>query len=298
MFGNSRDVSSEERGSLSRLACVCGACEPDGGKDNASSSVWQMAAAEALGTALLVLLSCLAACSAPAAPLLHRALAGGLVVTLLVQCFDHISCAFLNPTVTLAAALRGRVARGAAAALVGAQLAGACAGAGALRLLAPPAQDEATAAAALCLTLPADNISVYKAVAIEAVLGGCLALANCASWDARNRLITDSWPARIGLIVAGLSLVAGELTGASMNPARSFGPALWAANFDRQWVYWVGPLSGSLLCSVLYSCVWPAAPHAAARAHPGPCACASPGACACARRCRAHPHAVGKQRPV
>lgn len=47
-----------------------------------------------------------------------------------------------------------------------------------------------------------------QAVVIEAVAGGCLALANCASWDARNRSLRDSWPLRIGLSVAGLSLVA------------------------------------------------------------------------------------------
>ncbi|XP_028157512.1 aquaporin-like [Ostrinia furnacalis] len=268
MFGSSRDVSPEERNSLSKLACGCGAC---GAREAArGDEAWRVLAAEALGTALLVALSCLPAC-APAPPL-QRALAAGLVVTVLVQCFDHVSGAMFNPTVTLAAALRGRVAGVRAASMLGAQLAGAAAGAGLLRLLAP----SAPGACALCLTLPADHVSVYKAAAIEAVLGGCLALANCASWDARNRLLTDSWPARIGLIVAGLTLVAGELTGASMNPARSFGPALWAMNFDRHWVYWLGPLSGSALCSALYAWAWPAPPHAPARADPccprAPCA--------------------------
>lgn len=49
---------------------------------------------------------------------------------------------------------------------------------------------------------------MLQALGVEAVLGGCLALANCASWDARNRLLVGSWPMRIGLIVTALSLAA------------------------------------------------------------------------------------------
>ncbi|XP_072943453.1 uncharacterized protein [Epargyreus clarus] len=210
---------------------------------------------EALGTVLLLLLTCLPA--AGHGPLLQRAITAGLVVAVLVQCFDHISGAMFNPTVALAAAVAGRIRAWRAAALAAAQLLGAAAGAAALAALAPPGSAPA------CVTKPAPDLPVLQALGIEATLGGCLALANCAAWDARNRRLLDSWPLRIGLAVAGLSLVGGDLTGASMNPMRSLGPALCSGDWTHHWIYWVGPLSGSALCSALYRALW-AAPAAAA----------------------------------
>ncbi|KAI5080994.1 hypothetical protein GOP47_0004177 [Adiantum capillus-veneris] len=59
-------------------------------------------------------------------------------------------------------------------------------------------------------------------------------------------------PLAIGLIVAANILFAGAFDGGSMNPARSFGPALVALDFTNHWVYWVGPLIGGLLAGVIY----------------------------------------------
>lgn len=55
-----------------------------------------------------------------------------------------------------------------------------------------------------------------------------------------------------------------QATGASMNPARSFGPALWNWNWTAHWVYWVAPMCGSLCSSVLYRIIFsrPKAPKA------------------------------------
>ncbi|XP_047988418.1 aquaporin-like [Leguminivora glycinivorella] len=233
---SSQDVSAPRR-TKSRWSC---------GLDYTARGVLL---AEWAGTALLVLLSCLPACAG--APMYVCAAAAGLAVALLVQCFDHISGAMFNPTVLLAAMLARRVAPSLGAGMFGAQLLGAATGSGVLHLLAPVSN-----ATDLCMTLPMDTLSVYKAVCIEAILGGLLALANMASWDPRNRLLADSWPLRIGFIVAGLSIIAGPLTGASMNAARSFGPALWSGNWKHHWVYWVGPLSGSILCTLIYRRIW------------------------------------------
>ncbi|XP_050345439.1 aquaporin AQPAn.G-like isoform X2 [Nymphalis io] len=225
--------------------------------------LWRVAAAEACGTTLLVLLSCMPVCAtnaADAAPssLLQRSLAAGLLVALIVQCFDHVSGAHLNPTVTLAAALSGRVPTLRAIIMCVSQLVGGVLGAGVLHLLAAPV-------GRTCVTKPASFISIYQALAIETVLGLCLALANLASWDARNRHLIDSWPLRIGFIVAALSLTAGDLTGASMNPVRSFAPALLSGEWQALWVYVVGPLCGSCASVALYVCVWRAPPDAPAR---------------------------------
>lgn len=196
--------------------CQCAACGSRG------QALWRVLLAEGVGAALLVLLSCLPAAAEP----LHRALAAGAVVALLVQvgpagaallvqagpaprlqlapclqCLDHVSGAQLNPAVTLAALVWGRVSWARALCMAGAQLAGAGAGAGLLRLLR-------AAEAELCVTRPAPGLAPYQAALLEAVLGGCLALANCASWDVRNAGLRDSWPLRIGISVAGMSLVA------------------------------------------------------------------------------------------
>jgi aquaporin related protein len=59
-------------------------------------------------------------------------------------------------------------------------------------------------------------------------------------------------PIAIGLAVLIDHFVGVPLTGASMNPARSFGPALVAGEWDDHWVYWVGPLAGGALAGLIY----------------------------------------------
>jgi glycerol uptake facilitator-like aquaporin len=56
----------------------------------------------------------------------------------------------------------------------------------------------------------------------------------------------------IGLTVAFDILAGGAVTGASMNPARSFGPALIMGNFDWHWAYWVAPIAGACVAAVVY----------------------------------------------
>lgn len=109
-----------------------------------------------------------------------------------------MSGAQFNPTVTLAALLSGRMARRRALLEVGAQLAGGALGAGLAR--------RGEGGGAACLTLPAASLPAWQAALLEALFGGCLTLANCAAWDPRNAGTRDSWPLRVGLIVAGLSL--------------------------------------------------------------------------------------------
>lgn len=59
-----------------------------------------------------------------------------------------------------------------------------------------------------------------------------------------------------GLTVGALSLAGGTATGTSMNPARTFGPAIWNEDWTAHWLYWVAPMSGAFLSSVFYRTVF------------------------------------------
>lgn len=68
--------------------------------------------------------------------------------------------------------------------------------------------------------------------------------------------ILDSAPLRFGLAVTCLALVGGAYSGGSMNPARSFGPALYTGVWDSQWIYWVGPFAAAIVTSVAFKAVF------------------------------------------
>ena len=59
-------------------------------------------------------------------------------------------------------------------------------------------------------------------------------------------------PILIGFAIAAAHMVAVPLTGASMNPARSFGPAVWSSYYHAHWIYWVGPFTGAVLAAMFY----------------------------------------------
>lgn len=125
----------------------------------------------------------------------------------------------------------------------------------------------------LCTTVPHESINTSQAFFIEFCLTFTLILIVSGVWDPRNRENSDSIPLRIGkitlnkrmkfyrfyllgLAVIALSLAGGSSTGASMNPARTFGPAIWNWQWTSHWIYWISPLSASLLSSVFYRTVF------------------------------------------
>lgn len=80
--------------------------------------------------------------------------------------------------------------------------------------------------------------------------------------DPKKAITPGLGPLLVGLVVGADVLAGGPFSGASMNPARSFGPALATWNWTDHWVYWVGPLIGGPLASLVYELVFLVRSHA------------------------------------
>lgn len=176
------------------------------------------------------------------------ALAHGLAIALLVAAIARISGGHINPAVTFGAVITGRMKLSTGVLYVAGQLAGAVIG---VLLL------EAALLGEFEGNLGAHSLNLAvldgegAGVLVEAVLTFMLVFAVFATAiDPRG--MASLAPIAIGLAVLVDHLVGLRLTGASMNPARSFGPALVADVWDNHWVYWVGPLAGGGIAALAY----------------------------------------------
>ena len=215
-----------------------------------SLSLARRAAAEALAAFALVFAGCGAIVSddrygQPLGPL-GVALAFGLVIMVMVYATGHLSGAHINPAVTIAFALTRHFPPRQAAAYIVAQLAGA-AGAALLLLALWPEQP-----AELGATVP--TVGAGSALTYEAVLTALLMFVIMAvATDVRA--VGAGAAIAIGGAVGLDALFGGPVTGASMNPARSFGPALAAGAWEDFWIYVAGPVLGAALGALAYQIV-------------------------------------------
>lgn len=199
--------------------------------------------AEFLGTFFLVLFGCgAAAVNEMTGVLGHGGVAAsfGLVVMIMIYSVGNISGAHLNPAVTLGFFLARRIEGRNLFFYMTAQVLGALAAA---FLLLP-----AFPATSLGVTLPSDGFGGAGAFAIEIVLTAILmfVILNVSTGHMEKGIMAG---VAVGGTVALCALVGGPLTGASMNPARSLGPALASGEFSFLWLYLIAPLIGSALAS-------------------------------------------------
>jgi MIP family channel proteins len=174
------------------------------------------------------------------------ALVFGLIIMVMVYATGHLSGAHINPAVTVAFTLTRHFPPREALAYIAAQLAGAALAALAL-LAAWPGRP-----AHLGASLP--SVSADRAVAYEAVLTAILMFVIMAV-ATDTRAVGAGAAIAIGGAVGLDALFGGPVTGASMNPARSFGPALASGDWHQFWVYVAGPLVGAAVGAFAYQLV-------------------------------------------
>ena len=107
-----------------------------------------------------------------------------------------------------------------------------------------------------CVTNLGYNVNEIQGLLIEATCTAVLMLLACAIWDKKNEKNTDGVSLKFGLAVTGLATAAGPYTGCSMNPARSLAPTLWNNQWTGHWIYWLGPIGGSMLAALLYRTIF------------------------------------------
>ncbi|XP_074126534.1 aquaporin-6 isoform X1 [Sminthopsis crassicaudata] len=204
--------------------------------------------AEFLATGLYVFFGVGSALRWPSAmpSVLQVAITFNLATAMAIQVTWKVSGAHVNPAVTLAFLVGSNISLPRAIAYIVAQLAGAIAGAGLLYGVTP-----GDIRGSLGVNVVRGSVSSGQAVVVELVLTLQLVLCVLASTDSRQ---TPGSPAAIiGISVALGHLIGIYFTGCSMNPARSFGPAVIVGKFSVHWIFWVGPLTGAVLASLIYN---------------------------------------------
>ena len=206
--------------------------------------------AEFVGTALLVFVAMMTTSMAQvgfggiaAGNLLIPAFGHACVLTGLVYAIGHVSGCHINPAVTLSLAAIGKFSPRQVPPYLVAQIAGGLMGALLHAWTWPMGPGTA-------MTLPAAGVSAGQAFLLEAVMAFLLVSVVIAV-AVSGRVPPAASGAALGATLGALILVGGAITGASMNPARSLGPAIVNWHFDSHWIYWLGPIVGGLSAGVV-----------------------------------------------
>jgi aquaporin NIP len=213
-----------------------------------TTSPLRRAGAECIGTYALVTAGCGAiVVNTATGALTHIGIAFtfGLIIMVMIAATGHLSGAHFNPAVTLAFALTRHFPWRDVPLYIGAQLLGAIGGALTLDALFGPIAN-------LGATLPAG--SAAQSLGLEVLLSAVLMFV-IISVATDTRAVGQLAALAIGATVALDALWGGPISGASMNPARSFGPALIARTWQDHWVYWLGPILGAILGAFAYQFV-------------------------------------------
>ncbi len=182
--------------------------------------------------------------------LLEVALAHGLILAVMVSATMRISGHF-NPAVTIAFLATRRIESFMAGIYIAAQIIGAIVAAYVLKLTFPDALFNATRGGGQSISL---DVSGSQAFLLEAIATFFLAFVIYGT--AVDRKAPRIGGLAIGFVIAADILAIGPYTGGSMNPARSFGPAVVSGTFEGQLIYWLAPIIGAVSAALLYEFVF------------------------------------------
>jgi len=230
--------------------------------------------AEFVGSFALTFIGIMAIHHAPAAPafagLLAVALAHGIILAVAVSATMPTSGGHLNPAVTIGFLVTGKIKPVAAISYIVLQLLGGVVAALAVYWIFGGGTEAARIVAAGTPQID-KSVSASSAVLCETIATFLLTFVIWGTAaDPRARNVGGF---AIGLTIAADILAIGPITGASMNPQRSFGPTLIASMltdgsasgssslWSTHWIYWVGPVAGAMLAALLYHlALWPSDP--------------------------------------
>ena len=211
---------------------------------------WRHFVAEFIGTFALVFVGgaaiMIAKDQASPAGLLQIALAHGLILVVMVSALMRVSGHF-NPAVTIVFLATRRIDPLMAGVYIVAQIIGAIVAAYALKFTFPPILFEATRGGGQAIAL---QVTGAQAFLLESIATFFLVIVVFGT--AVDPKAPRIGGLAIGFVVAADILAIGPLTGASMNPARSFGPAVASGIFEAQIIYWGAPIVGGIVAALLY----------------------------------------------
>jgi MIP family channel proteins len=182
--------------------------------------------------------------------LLGIALAHAVALSVMISATMAISGGHLNPAVTIGLLVTRRIALVPAAAYIVTQLAAASLAALVVQWLLPVG---AVRSALLGVPVIASTVTLGQAIGIELILTFFLMSAVFGTVVSPDAPRVAGFG--VGLVLLFDILVGGPLTGAAMNPARAFGPALVSGEWLGHVVYWVGPIAGAVLAALLWQYV-------------------------------------------
>jgi MIP family channel proteins len=178
------------------------------------------------------------------------ALVHGVGMAIIVSATMHISGGHINPAVTFGIWIAGKIDAMTAGAYVAAQLVGALLGALLIQAVLPSGSVHLALGGTPQL---APSVTLMQGIWVEAVLTFFLVSAVFGTVVSPDAPKIGGFG--IGLAISVDALVGGSLTGAMMNPARAFGPAIVAHEMHGQAVYWIGPLLGAAVAALIWRVV-------------------------------------------
>jgi len=211
-------------------------------------ALWKALAAEVLGTLFLVLFGC-ASTLTPVTDVTKVSLTFGFTLACLVQALDHISGCHVNPSVTVGFLVAKYMSITRTVTYIIAQCIGGVLGSAILYSITPE-----ESRLGMGVSHFGEGVTEAQGFGVEVLATFMLVLTVFGTTDARRTDLKGSVSLAIGLAAVCTHLFGIPYTGASLNPARTFGPALvvGGTSWAHHWVYWVAPPVGGMLAALMY----------------------------------------------